>query len=412
MNNFTLLNIVILLFTMVSCSSNNNNNELITINIEDAIKNPTKIKASQLGNNIRYIPLESGDSSMFVGVNPLVRKYNDNIIIASAKNRIKVFDAKTGNYKNSVGMQGRGPNESNSLECFSLNPNNGKIYIDVADGKSFRVWDINGEFLETFTPQTDINLGGFASKISKVLVFNNPKQVVLYDGERIEFITTDGDKMSEILINGNNEGVSALDPGSIAALSVYKSNSYGSMSSGYGSLIINFNDGKSSYFLSGNENFWMYDNNLYIKDLMSDTAFVVNNTLIPRIVFDLGSYKLTPTERLESKFDADKKAIVGQVRENAQLINFELIYKNEVYYGIYNKKTKETSLSKLKDGVIDDINGGVDLIISYSLPNGEYLSIVDAIKIVDFNEDNPDKSSVMPNVNENDNCVIAIIDTK
>ena len=88
-----------------------------------------------------------------------------------------------------------------------------------------------------------------------------------------------------------------------------------------------------------------------------------------------------------------------------------MIYKNEVYYGIYNKKTKETSLSKLKDGVIDDINGGVDLIISYSLPNGEYLSIVDAIKIVDFNEDNPDKSSVMPNVNENDNCVIAIIDT-
>ena len=78
-----------------ACSTTSQKNEAQgQIDIVPAFENPTELKVSHLGKNIRYVPLETTDSSL-IGAAWSIRLL-ENKILVSCKEANLLFDRQTG----------------------------------------------------------------------------------------------------------------------------------------------------------------------------------------------------------------------------------------------------------------------------------------------------------------------------
>ena len=66
------------------------------IDIVPAFENQTELKVSHLGKNIRYVPLETNDSSL-VGGTYGIKLQNDMVVVTTSGNCL-LFDKHTGNF--------------------------------------------------------------------------------------------------------------------------------------------------------------------------------------------------------------------------------------------------------------------------------------------------------------------------
>ena len=82
------------------------------IDVLPAFENLTELKVSHLGKTIRYVPLETTDSSLVVGVQ--VGLLDDKILIASG-NRTEwhcfLFDRESGKFIREIAQDGQGPKD-------------------------------------------------------------------------------------------------------------------------------------------------------------------------------------------------------------------------------------------------------------------------------------------------------------
>ena len=79
------------------------------IDIVSAFENQTELKVSHLGKNIRYVPLETTDSSLVGGLWS-IRLLEDKILV-SCKEANLLFDRQTGKFLRKVSSVGQGPRE-------------------------------------------------------------------------------------------------------------------------------------------------------------------------------------------------------------------------------------------------------------------------------------------------------------
>ena len=83
--------ICIVLSVLLSCRHQENRvQDTNVIDIEHGIENPAKLKTSDFGKTIRYIPLETTDDGL-VGRNPVVKVLRDYIVI-EAQGSCLLFD--------------------------------------------------------------------------------------------------------------------------------------------------------------------------------------------------------------------------------------------------------------------------------------------------------------------------------
>lgn len=89
-----------------ACSTTSQKNEAQgQIDIVPAFENPTELKISHLGKNIRYVPLETNDSSL-IGQMYGIKLLDDKILVTSGANCL-LFDKRTGKFLCKVSGRGQ-----------------------------------------------------------------------------------------------------------------------------------------------------------------------------------------------------------------------------------------------------------------------------------------------------------------
>lgn len=396
----------------VSCAGEGGG-QLKSINLEPVINDTTQIPASKLGKSIRYVALETGDSTTLISANPVVRQWRDKILVGSSKSVVKVFDAKTGKYLNSVGEVSRGPRGNSIPESFYVHPENGNIYMNsIGDNSEKQVWDINGNMLRKvrfpkivnrkwvshLMPQAIDDQGRFMVPIPVSCGMNDLCSLALFK---------EGDTVATRIIKQRdsvNIGISNIVSVSIMGIGATH---MGSISQS-GMFMVETKDVKFWEF--GNDQFvWRHNDKVYFKQQYKDTVYQVIDTVIkPVLHFNMGKYAYNYKERFNKELDAQKLSSVTHVYENDDVMLLE--WSMGANIGVYNKADGTIVAGKQKNGISDDINNFVPLTIHTMNDKGQFLAIVDPLRVVEWNEANPDKKSPLPDIDENANIVIAIIE--
>ena len=117
------------------------------IDVLPAFENLTELKVSHLGKNIRYVPLETTDSSL-IGSGCKIKLLGDKIV-ASYGNRGEshcfLFDRETGKFLREIGHKGNDPRGYNSPIGY-VHPVSGDIYFQKQPNKLIK-YNQDGEFL-------------------------------------------------------------------------------------------------------------------------------------------------------------------------------------------------------------------------------------------------------------------------
>lgn len=119
-----------------ACSAPNKTDNPNTIDIAGSFEQLTELKVSQLGRHIRYVPLETTDSSL-IGNSYSIRLLKDRILVTSG-NHCLAFDRQTGKYIGNIGHKGDDP-EGYSEAMFYIHPQTGTLYFHRQPDKLVKI---------------------------------------------------------------------------------------------------------------------------------------------------------------------------------------------------------------------------------------------------------------------------------
>ena len=132
-----------LLLLLGSCAPQNKANAPNAIDIAASLEHLTELKISQLGKQIRYIPLETTDSCL-IG-NSYSIKLSKGRIFVSTNGQCLSFDKQTGKYLGSIGHKGEDPKGYSNASCF-IHPHTNNLYFYRQPDKLVK-YDTKGNYL-------------------------------------------------------------------------------------------------------------------------------------------------------------------------------------------------------------------------------------------------------------------------
>ena len=132
-----------LLLLLGSCTPQNKANDPNAIDIAVSLEHLTELKTSQLGKQIRYIPLETTDSSL-IGNSYSIKLSKDHIFV-STNGRCLSFNKQTGKYLGSIGHKGEDPQGYSNANCF-IHPHTNNLYFYRQPDKLVK-YDTKGNYL-------------------------------------------------------------------------------------------------------------------------------------------------------------------------------------------------------------------------------------------------------------------------
>jgi hypothetical protein len=121
---------------------------------------------------------------------------------------------------------------------------------------------------------------------------------------------------------------------------------------------------------------------------------VTDKGLIPAFVFNTGKWHWPEDERMNIN-GSSERIFIADVSENDTFVFFQCIkglYSDEpvLYNGLFNKKTRETKLSKDSDEIPDDLTGFMPFKPFAMSTSGEFVSLIEAGDIMEWVEESPE----------------------
>lgn len=396
----TLMKILFLFLFAISCSKTNQKTETETKTITfdlSVLPKPTSVKLSDLGFiDIEYIPLETSEQSLISGTNeiffPIKKSVSENSYLIKRFNTILKFHS-SGSFNTRIGTVGRGPNEFIAAHDVKIYGKNENIYLLARWQEKFFVYSENGELLRTFK--------------------------VPYSPSEFSFC---GDG---ILCYGENH------MGNIE----YSYNMIDTSGRIIKSYLNKYPFKNHDAYGIENENiFYSYGNQLYKKEVYSDTIFLCEKDgFKPHLVIQVGDKLITPKARSEFKaVDLAKNYIIPlKLFEFADYVYYEFVYKFEppddvlVYSFIGSKKNNFQALFDRSHGLINDIDGGPQILPSATKDDNTIIALLDALELKTFIDSEdfknskpkyPDKKIKLENIvntlKETDNPVLVLVKRK
>lgn len=353
----SIITIIILIFGTVSCqiSTRKEESKIRTFELREKPE-ISEIKLSDLGFvDIEYIPLETNDQSSMGRFG--LRAVTDRFIVGNGFYIIKQFNAivkfrDDGSFETRIGTLGRGPTEFQVAHDIDLDVENHKMYLVSGFQEKFNVYSESGEFVRTFK-----------------IPFHTPIQFRFDDNKILCYFEN---------LQGNIE------------------NSYAVMDT-LGEIIKNFPNkypftlNKTGAVGVGRENlFYQFDNRLYKKEVYSDTIYVFEDMgFKPHIVIDVGDRLLTPEARAQHDlfYLGENYMSPRHLFEFGDYIYYEYTYsfvrlKSNIRYGLIGSKTTDfQAFIDADQGLINDLDGGLNLLPETIKDNNTLISWTEAINI-------------------------------
>lgn len=393
--------LMILLFS--SCTSVNSINEKLNIiDIEGSINNYELVNLSSYASDLKYIRLETNDSTLIGAITNIVYECNK-IYISDQSESIYVFDSE-GKHLKTFNKKGRGPGEYNRITNFFVNPNNGNLYIVTS--QALLCYDKELNFVEAIekpenelflisAKQIDDDIYGmvFNGKRHSIQIVDGKSKNVFYRKSAERESTENGRYMAKFTLFNMFQ-----TSGELKYLSVLNDTIY--------SFTDDYKERPAYYLKYGK---YREPNPVTVEDFGSlDLNFVSllsireSNDLIFMYIFLRGNCK-EPVISYATNPDGSQR----EIRNNAA-------------YAVYDKKLNEFKilLQPIKGmlGFADDLTYGVPFWPRYISSSNNLVSYLTPAKIKSYAEGDNNAGEELKNLasklSENDNPVVIITTPK
>lgn len=351
---FRLTQIFILTFFVISCQNlnNKNKNQIKTFDLKELHK-PTMVKLSDLGfTDIEYIPLETGEQSI-IGKEDIF--YPIKIVVGKNYYLIKRFNTilkfkDNGSFQERIGSVGRGPSEFTVAHDIDINLKNKNVYLVSAWQKKFNVYSENGEFKRSF------NMPLYAP---------------------IDFRFVDGNILCycENHMGNIENSYTLLDTNGLVIKSFPNRYPFKNHD-GFGFVRENL--------------FYRFNDTLFKKEVYSDTIYGYENMAFkPHLVIKVGKKLITTDARsMYDGMDIAKNFIQPlNLFEFGDYIYYDFVYKfdlhgDKLFYSfIGSKKNNYQVLFNKSEGIINDLDGGPNILPRTIKDDNTIIALVDALDL-------------------------------
>lgn len=404
---------IALITVLYSCtqqvSQDDSNN---TINILPAWENPTNLTCSQLGKSIRYVPLETTDSSL-IGDSYQTYLTKSHILITT-DNRSLLFDKETGKFLCQIGHMGDDPEGYLVNECF-VHPE--KEEFGFPRHNKLIKYGLDGKYIG----EMDFPSGGLSTTCYPLLTGSS---ALVYSGQsfggngdfQLFHTSGKGEKTDSIILR---DGASAaINPSDIKSISVFKgakAKSIIGLMAYSGLILIEMKDDKCMIMPTHYPSLWRCEENTRFREPFGDTIFNVKEKMIePYKVFDLGERSM-PKEK-EGQVDGTSQYLaITYVMETPHVIFFQctkdLYGKREMYNGLYNKSNGWVGINKSMEGFKDDLSHFMPFQPEAYNQEGEFISTILPTDILEWQEEHGEANvpEALKNLKDDDNPVCVIV---
>ena len=362
------------------------------IDIVPAFENQTELKVSHLGKNIRYVPLETNESSL-IGQSWSIRLLEDKILVSSKDGNL-LFDRQTGKFLREVSSVGQGPQEylqGNYLPF--IHPKTGDIYFNRTPEKMIG-FNQEGEFL-----------GEWSLPIPW-----NDRSYLTFDGNQALLHTTEGGQRlyrfdinagvgDSIVLPPFGRDIDFKDLKSATHFAGNSSKMFGlGMFSSNGMLVVQYkSDERMDLIPDRYPSLYHYHDEIRFHEACNDTIFgIEGNKLSPRWIFHTGEHHF-PMERYGEMKESLNYIAVTYAVENEHLLFFQCAkglfsgFKGaQLCNAIYLKKDETLLMNNAKEGFTDDLANFMPFHPEDFTPKGEYIGALNIEDIQKWLEEHPD----------------------
>ncbi len=359
------------------------------IDVLPAFENLTELKVSHLGKTIRYVPLETTDSSLVVGVQ--VGLLDDKILIASGNRTERhcfLFDRESGKFIREIAQDGQGPKDY-SLPFPIVHPVTKNLHFRRYVGKLLE-YNQEGEYLG------EISMDKIYSR--SITPFVTESEVFVYEGNTAAKPNINGclyqydkttERMDTIAVSLQKEN---LEEKKIKGMKSYSgTDKYGLF--GYnGKFMFEYMDGTKVFYPSKFDVLWSSGKDVYFREVFSDTIFrIKDKTLEPARIFNLGERHF-PVERHGKSEGTKDYLTVTYVMETSDKIYFQCVEDMygafHVYNGLYWKENDEVIIGQ--GDFTDDLTNFIPFRPIVHTEKGEFAGILKVEQIQEWLEEHPE----------------------
>ena len=388
--------------------------DIFVIDLATAMSQQTTLKASEYFSEIRYIPLETSDTCL-IGNNPVIRFAGENILITTSTrsySQAMLFDA-SGSFIRNIGHIGNDPEGYGSVRCF-VDDFKELIYFQ-GFGNSLTAYGFDGKFAGKIPTHT-------ISDMWMTYFFLNGDTLLGYQSDPI------GNAFNGITIFNASGKIDSI-PSNLPELTMEGASMARALSRdvygpvGYEGISYFWGRETTFIWMPGATVFWHQDRETYFKEPFNDTIFVIRqNTLIPRLVLELGNYHWDAADRMRP--DMDKGLFFTQFFENNDILFFRFLtrvyddneFKNlKSYNAMYHKSTGNIKIAPFNEGVMDDLTHFLPLQPCAVSSSGVYAGLLNPVDILEWLEKQGDRATIpaeiqrLKQLNEEDNPVLVLM---
>lgn len=385
---------------------------LIHIDVAGSMENLIELKVSDLGNHVRYVPLETNDACL-IGAYPEIKILDSHILVKS-ENDLYCFDKETGKFLNRIGHVGDDP-EGYSQYVIGMpyyNEQNEYLYF-VRQPNQLQKYDLQGRYQGKITLPTPPDMPTDYAFMDTLIVgyYNNLAQVNTHT-RALDFF--DGAGRLTDTIGSLLPPPSSTKQKKVAEIYAKPLGIVGA------ALYTRFQDGTALTNILGTLPLWETDGQLRFKEIFNDTLYQLTHpgSITPYAVFQTSQWHF-PAEARQETSGSDNKLLPTVVFENDSILFFQCVrglYEDEpeVLNGVYNKATGQTRIGKVSQWFRNDVDKLLPFYPGTCSTQGEFAQIVSANEVRKWLKKHPDTqeneaAAPLWQMDEEDNPVIILV---
>lgn len=406
------LSIILTVGVAAGCSGSHESGEAGAVDVAGAIANPTEITTSQLGSKIRFVPLETTDSSLVGNAWTMVFT-DDRAIVANlgVEPGVLTFDLADGKFLNRVGQIGSGPEDYYS-SYFMYDPSVPQLIFGSGVDMGYISYSPDGEFLGHLLPghtiRTALMLSAADSIAYTVRKDNQESRELAFKLMR----TTDSEPVDSFTaFPGQPDG---YYPNGFDGITINE-NFSGPLRHSPQQLGHTKNQGKTYIHLN------LFPSHVgtkpTIKEAMCDTVYRLTPAgLVPELVFDMGGHNF-PLSEVNRRTIGKDDLIVTDVVVTPSRAVFGISRgwigddDHELFIGTYDRQTGRTRIVPAATGITDDLGGFLPFAPAFATPRGDLIGVLTPEEIEEWYEQHPDfpRPDWLRNVAEDSNPILVIV---
>lgn len=404
-----------------ACNGNGSGSDATgVVDVGGTVGNLTEITTSLLGKSIRFVPLETGDSSL-VNNDWTVYATDDRVVIANIGTfsyagmnaDVLVFDIDTGRFVSKLGRIGSGPEDY--LFAYPVIDRQGRnAYFGAGNGKGWVRYDLDGQFIGKILPDEDSQRMSVVH-INDTIMYNRTD--INDDDLRRVVITRRGFSGavidSVVMFDGQRKmPVSMIFDGPVS----FKSHNAPFRNTRRN--ILEVVTDHSSIVFPHTVVSMIGSDGLHFEELACDTIYnVTADGYEASVIFDMGPDGF-PLEELNRRPIGVSELLVTNVMETPLTVLFSVSRglpaddNSNTYIGVYDRLSGSTVMGAGTDGIRDDLGGFMPFNPVTVTPSGKFVGVLTMEAVDEWMDEHPDAilPETLKNYDPEGNPVLVIID--